>query len=145
MQKIGFSEALDELVAAEPKYHRDAYLFVRDALDFTTKKRKKSKEQTTRHVTGAELLDGVRELALNQFGPMVPTVFEFWGITDCHDIGRLVFNLIEIGVFGKTERDTIEEFREGYDFHEAFVAPFLPAQPRIGNLPLPDSHAEQSA
>jgi hypothetical protein len=60
MQKIGFAEALDSIVASDPRYQRDAYVFLRDALDFTTKQQKKVKGVTVRHVTGPELLDGVR-------------------------------------------------------------------------------------
>jgi uncharacterized repeat protein (TIGR04138 family) len=36
MQKIGFAEALDSIVSSDRRYHRDAYVFLRDALDYTT-------------------------------------------------------------------------------------------------------------
>ena len=52
MQKIGFAEALDSIVASDPRYQRDAYVFLRDALDFTTKQQKKIKGATVRHVAG---------------------------------------------------------------------------------------------
>ena len=55
---------------------------------------------------------------------MVPTVFEHWRVRSCEDIGSIVFNLIEAREFGKSEQDTIEDFRRGYDFDEAFVQPF---------------------
>jgi len=55
MQKIGFAEALDSIVASDPRYQRDAYVFLRDALDFTTKQQKKIKGVSVRHVTGPEL------------------------------------------------------------------------------------------
>lgn len=129
MQKLGFAEALDRLVIQDPRYHRDAYIFLRDALDFTVKQLKKSsKEEVTRHVTPPQLLDGVRQFALKEFGPMVPMVFDFWGVRSCEDIGEIVFNLIRSRIFGKTESDSIEQFRGGYSFHEAFVAPYLPEE-----------------
>ena len=128
MQKIGFAEALDSVLATDPRYHRDAYLFLRDALDFTTKQQKKIKGTMVRHVTGPELLDGVRQYALKQFGPMVMTVFESWGIHSSEDFGHMVFNLIDVGIFGKTERDSIDDFKNVYDFEEAFVRPFAPAK-----------------
>src|SRR5256885_15834133 len=78
MQKIGFAEALDSIVASDPRYQRDVYVFLRDALDFTTKQQKKIKGTSVRHVTGPELLDGVRRYALKEFGPMVITVFFFF-------------------------------------------------------------------
>src|SRR5919197_3841874 len=129
MQKIGFAEALDLIVANDPRYTRDAYVFLRDALDFTTKQQKKIKGSTVRHVAGPELLEGVRQYALKEFGPMVMSVFSFWGIHCCEDIGNMVFNLIGAGIFGKTEEDSIEDFKSVYDFEEAFVRPFAPAKP----------------
>ena len=130
MQKIGFNEALDAVIAADPRYERDAYIFLRDALDFTLKQKKKNKEENaSRHVSGPELLDGIRQFALKEFGPMVMTVFGYWGLQKCEDFGNMVFNLIKIGVFGKTEQDSLDDFKEGYDFEEAFVKPFKPAHP----------------
>lgn len=128
MQKIGFTEALDAIVAVDPRYDREAYVFLRDALDFTVKQLKKNKEEPSRHVAPQQLLEGVRQFALKEFGPMVMTVFDYWNVRNCGDIGEMVFNLIRIGVFGKTETDTVEEFRGGYSFEEAFVAPFRPAK-----------------
>jgi len=135
MQKIGFAEALESLVAHDPRYQRDGYIFLRDALDFTTKQQKKIKGVSVRHVTGPELLDGVRQHALKEFGPMVMTVFDSWGIRSCEDIGHMVFNLIGAGVFGKTEQDSIQDFKNVYDFKEAFVTPFEPAKPEVVKQP----------
>jgi len=128
MQKIGFAEALDLIVVSDPRYQREAYVFLRDALDFTTKQQKKIKGSTVRHVAGPELLDGVRQYALKEFGPMVITVFASWGIYSCEDIGHMVFNLIGAGIFGKTEEDSMEDFKSVYDFEEVFVKPFAPAK-----------------
>jgi uncharacterized repeat protein (TIGR04138 family) len=126
MQKIGFAEALDSIVASDSRYQREAYIFLRDALDFTTKQQKKAKGTAVRHVCGPELLEGIRQYALKEFGPMVVTVFDSWGIRSCEDIGHMVFNLIGAGIFGKTDEDSIEDFKSVYDFREAFVKPFEP-------------------
>jgi uncharacterized repeat protein (TIGR04138 family) len=136
MQKIGFAEALDSIVANDPRYQRDAYVFLRDALDFTTKQQKKVRGATVRHVSGPELLGGVRQYALKEFGPMVMTVFDSWGVHSCEDIGNMVFNLIDAGIFGKTEEDSIEDFKNVYDFDEAFVKPFAPERPAIPKPPV---------
>jgi uncharacterized repeat protein (TIGR04138 family) len=136
MQKIGFAEALDSIVASDPRYQREAYVFLRDALDFTTKQQKKVKGVSVRHVSGPELLDGVRRYALKEFGPMVMTVFDNWGLRSCEDIGNIVFNLIGAGIFGKTEEDSIEDFKNVYDFEEAFVKPFSPEKPTTGKSPV---------
>ena len=135
MQKIGFAEALDSIVASDPRYQRDAYVFLRDALDFTTKQQKKVKGLSVRHVTGPELLNGARQYALKEFGPMVMTVFDNWGIHSCEDMGNMVFNLIGAGIFGKTEEDSIEDFKNVYDFGEVFVKPFAPAKPARAKPP----------
>ena len=139
MQKIGFAEALDSIVTSDPRYQREAYIFLRDALDFTTKQQKKVKGTTVRHVSGPDLLGGVRQYALREFGPMVITVFDSWGIRSTEDIGHMVFNLIGAGIFGKTDEDSIEDFKAVYDFQEAFAKPFAPekkTEPRPG-LPAP--------
>lgn len=135
MQKIGFAEALDSIVTNDARYHRDAYVFLRDALDYTTKQQKKVRGTTVRHVAGPELLEGVRQYALKEFGPMVITVFESWGIRCCEDIGHMVFNLIDAGVFGKTEEDSMEDFKTVYDFKEAFVKPFAPSKAQTSKPP----------
>ena len=139
MQKIGFAEALDSIVGSDPRYQREAYIFLRDALDFTTKQQKKAKGTTVRHVSGPELLEGVRQYALKEFGPMVITVFDSWGIRSCEDIGHMVFNLINSGIFGKTDEDSIEDFKSVFDFQEAFVKPFAPEKkvPAPKSLPAP--------
>ena len=135
MQKIGFAEALDAVVDTDARYHRDGYMFLRDALDFTTKQQKKVKGVSVRHVTGPELLDGVRQYALKEFGPMVMTVFDSWGIHSSEDVGHMVFNLIGAGIFGKTEQDSIEDFKNVYDFEEAFVRPFALEKPKSAKPP----------
>ncbi len=127
MQKIGFAEAVDRIIAEDPRYHRDVYAFVRDALDFTVKQQKKNKEGASLHVTPSQLLDGIRLFALKEFGPMVSTVFGYWNVHSCEDIGHIVFNLIRKEFLRENDSDSIEQFRDGYDFHEAFVLPFLPA------------------
>jgi hypothetical protein len=57
---------------------------------------------------------------------MTTIVFQYWGIQTGEDFGHMVFNLVDSGVFGKTETDSIEDFRGGYTFNDAFVTPFLP-------------------
>ncbi len=124
-----FSTTVDAIVAKDSRFERDAYLFVRDALEFTTKQSKKKAQASPSdcHVSSQQLLEGIRQYALQQFGPMVPTVFEHWRVRSCEDIGTIVFNLIEAREFGKSEHDTIEDFRRGFSFHDAFVEPFRPS------------------
>lgn len=125
MDHTKFEAALDAVISNETRYDRAAYHFLRESLDFTLKERKKT-TGTHGHVTGQQLLDGVRRFALKQFGPMVPAVFEYWGIKATEDFGHMVFALVEVGIFGKTETDSLADFTDIYSFHEAFVLPFLP-------------------
>ncbi|HEX8296657.1 MAG TPA: Minf_1886 family protein [Chthoniobacteraceae bacterium] len=125
MQKLDFGEALELIYKRDSRYDRDAYHFLRDALDYTIKQRKKAKAGTG-HVTGQQLLEGIRNYALKQYGPMVPVVLGYWGIQKCEDFGEMVFNLIRMRIFGKTESDSLDDFKGGFTFHEAFVVPFLP-------------------
>lgn len=146
MQELTFEEALEQILARDTRYHRDAYLFVRDALDHTRKligrehpaargdfdpeaRKPRGKD---RHVTGPELLEGIRQQACGEFGPMAITVFEEWGVRCCRDFGEIVFNLVEIGQFSKTADDSRGDFDGGYDFADAFRKPFLPRNKTFG-------------
>ena len=135
MHTANFEEALEAILRKDPRYHRDAYRFVREALDHTQKLAAKSPREGARHetddeerhVSGHELLEGIRVHALNQFGPMSLAVLQEWGLRRCEDFGEIVFNMIEIKSLKKTEKDTRDDFKPGYDFDEAFRKPFLPA------------------
>jgi uncharacterized repeat protein (TIGR04138 family) len=128
MQEISFEEGLEKIRAKDARYTRDAYIFVKEALDCTQKTIiAKETRGRLRHVTGQELLKGIRELATTQFGPMAVTVFEEWGIHRCEDFGEIVFNMVDNELLAKTENDNRADFAGGYDFFEAFRKPFLPA------------------
>lgn len=135
MQEINFDEALEQILAKDSRFQRDVYLFLREALDFTQKLIVKENRGSVRHVSGQELLDGIRQFALQQFGPMAVTVFEEWGVRNCRDFGEIVFNMVEIGLLAKTEKDTRDDFQNGYDFTDAFRKPFWP-QPKLAGEPV---------
>ncbi len=136
MKVSGFNEAVSIALSRDQSYHPDGYQFLRESLEATLKKRTKSRGSRSvrrlsdlapsSHVTAGELLEGFRLQALREFGPMAIIVLEYWGVKNSRDIGRMVFNLVEAGAFGRTESDSVEDFGHGYDFHEAFVMPFLP-------------------
>ena len=131
MQEEDFYQAVGKICERDSRYARDAYAFLREALDFTVKALDKPTQGAGRHVTGKELAEGIRHYALQQFGPMTLRVFRTWGITSTGDFGELVFNMVSAKILGKTEQDSKEDFAGVYDFHEAFVKPFLPAKSRI--------------
>jgi uncharacterized repeat protein (TIGR04138 family) len=131
MQNPDFSEIVTLICKEDPRFDRKAYDFVRLGLDHTVKelrKKEPARAEKSRHVTGPELLDGLRTYALDQFGPLAKTVLNTWGIRRCRDFGDIVFNLIEYNVFSKTENDRREDFSDIFEFDEAFVKPFQPAR-----------------
>jgi len=131
MQDADFPRIVALICKEDARFDRKAYDFVRLGLDHTVKEiRKKDGSRTgkARHVTGPELLDGLRVYALEQFGPLTKTVLNSWGVRRCRDFGDIVFNLIEYNAFSKTENDRREDFADLYDFDDVFVKPFLPAR-----------------
>ena len=110
-----FEAIIEGIYEKDPRYKEDAYTFVMEALSYTQKKFKCAK-----HVKSEEMLQGMRELLLNKFGPMTMTVLEHWGIKSTEDFGNIVFNLVENRVLSKTQDDHIEEFSNGYNFEEVF-------------------------
>ena len=107
---------LGQVIARDPRYKPDAYVFVHDALGHTW-----ARLDQRRHVTGVELLVGIRDLALQRYGPMAKAVLNSWGVKTTNDFGAIVFNMVEAGLLSKTEEDCIEDFHAVYDFDDAFV------------------------
>ncbi|HEX6308826.1 MAG TPA: Minf_1886 family protein [Longimicrobiales bacterium] len=109
----------DELFAAlrarNPRYEEAAYVFVLSALNYVLERLPEP-----RHISGRELAEGVRDLALERFGPMARTVLEHWGIRQTADVGHIVFALVESGVLIKQDEDTPDDFENVFDFNEAF-------------------------
>ncbi len=122
MKQPNTDDPLQTILARDPRYTFQAYAFVRAGLDYTVRRLEKP-----RHVSGQELLDGIREFALAEFGPMAKTVLNGWGVARTDDIGEIVFNMVESGLLGKTEKDSRADFANGYDFDEAFRKPFRPS------------------
>lgn len=106
---------LTKVLKKDPRYKREAYFFIYEALDFTV-----TKLGEKRHVSGKELLEGIREYAIDKFGLLVRSVFDEWGVTTCEDFGQIVFNLVDHDLMGKTDSDSREDFKNGYDFTDAF-------------------------
>lgn len=110
-----FYNKLKMIIKKDPRYQADAYEFVMQALWFTQKKLERKG-----HVSGAELLDGIKQFALEQFGPMAKAVFEHWGVRTTLDFGEIVFNMVDCGLMKQTESDKKDDFANVYDFQEAF-------------------------
>jgi len=88
-------------------------------------------EKFNRHVSGQDLSWGLRDYAIQQWGLLARTVLARWGITRTIDLGRIVFAMVDNGYMQKQPRDSVEDFRDVFDFHEAFDQAFRPGVPGI--------------
>jgi uncharacterized repeat protein (TIGR04138 family) len=111
-----FLDKIEKLMDQHHQYKFEAYSFVMSALHHTV-----AKLQKPRHVSGKELSEGIRDFALEQFGPLTRTVLNYWGIKETLDFGKIVFALVEVGVLRKQPEDKLEDFKDLYDFDKAFV------------------------
>ena len=124
------TRAYIELLQRDRRFAPDAYEFIREALAYAQDvlemggKIDSGSGEAEQHLTGQELCEAVRRLALDQFGLMARTVLNNWGIHTTRDIGEIVYNLIELGVMRKSRHDRREDFFDVYDFEEAFDRSF---------------------
>lgn len=132
MADISFEEAVGRSVDRDPRFHPAAYDFVRDALHVAVKKFRDGDEM--KHVSGQELLEGVRDYALKEYGPMSLTVLQVWGIRKGLDVGHIVYNLIDAGYFGRSDGDSLQDFDNGFSFDRELTRPYLPAS-ALGQIP----------
>jgi len=126
MAKINFSETVEQICEQDLRYSSDAYHFVQEGLNHTLKSLKRGGQHAHRHVSGQELLHGLREFALKEYGPMSKAVLNEWGIKTTDDIGQIVFNLVNASVLGKNDTDSPNDFKNVFTFDDAFVKPFVP-------------------
>jgi len=112
-------DKLQALIRQNPRYAREAYEFISEALAYTSQLLDKQG-----HVSGQELCDGARQLALERFGYLARTVLESWGVRTTDDFGRLVYIMIGADLLRKAETDSVEDFHDLYDFRQAFDESF---------------------
>ncbi len=132
---MSLREDLERVLARDSRYTVHAYAFVFEALEHTKFLRKQARASArsrrvrtpsfSQHVTGLELCEGVRELALRQYGLMSMAVLAQWGIHSTSDIGEIVYNLIASGDFEKTPSDSRSDFDNVYEFEDVFRRNFV--------------------
>jgi uncharacterized repeat protein (TIGR04138 family) len=111
-----FPDPFSDVAEHDTRYTKDAFFFVRDGVHRAVR----SLSRSSRHVTAKELLEALRLLALERYGPSAREQLRSWGVTRCEDFGEIVFTLIEHGLLGKRPEDKKEDFSGGYDFETAF-------------------------
>jgi uncharacterized repeat protein (TIGR04138 family) len=114
-------QIMDRLRERNPRFHDAAYVFVLSALHFVIERLPEA-----RHISGGELTEGVRDLALERFGLMARTVLEHWGIRATADVGHIVFALVEAGILIKQDEDNMNDFEHVFDFDQAFGSEYPP-------------------
>ncbi len=107
--------SVERIAAEDGRYMPQAYYFVHEALAYELRRLGEH-----RHLTAEELLDGIRQLALERFGLMARVVLEQWGVKRTRDFGEIVYLLIAHGLLFRTEKDSKDDFKDVYDFREAF-------------------------
>jgi len=105
---------IERIASEDGRYMPQAFYFVQEALGY-----KLRRMGEVRHLAGSELLEGVRELALERFGLMARVVFEQWGVSRTDDFGEIVFLLIKHEQLFKEDRDSKDDFKDVYDFRDA--------------------------
>jgi uncharacterized repeat protein (TIGR04138 family) len=106
---------MDRIRAREPRFQEHAYLFVLGALEYC-----QARLPERRHITGRELAEACRDLALVRYGVMAQLVLEHWGVRSTADIGDVVFTLVDLGLLISQPSDSREEFIGVFDFDETF-------------------------
>jgi uncharacterized repeat protein (TIGR04138 family) len=129
---------LQRLLAEDPRYSPEAYLFVRESLAYAQEvlglgaegtRSESSGEQGDRHLTGQQLCEACRLYALEQYGLMAQKVLQAWGVRTTGDLGEIVYNLIRVNVMKKSDQDRREDFNDVFDFQTAFDRRFRFAEP----------------
>ena len=127
-----------ELAKSDGRYSPEAFRFLFESLEVAIRLAgKEGAEGPARHVTGQEVLAGMREHALASFGPLAAQVWRSWGVRECLDWGRIVFLLVEAGLLNRQDTDTIDDFQDGFDFDEAFVRAYEPSLSALKDDPGP--------
>lgn len=110
-----FYDNVEKLCEEDSRYKAEAYEFVMEALRYTQRRFKKE-----RHVTGDQLLTGIKDMTVRKFGPLALNVLHHWGVKNTEDFGHIVFNMVQHHLLAKQDDDTFDSFRTGYDFEEVF-------------------------
>ena len=120
-----------QLLERDSRYKLEAYQFVRDALQYAQEELRMGQQQppsddpqADAHLTGQQLCEAIRLLAVDQFGLMARIVLNNWGVHSTSDFGEIVYNLIDIGLMKKSASDRREDFNDVFDFVEAFEREF---------------------
>ena len=106
-----FWEKVNDIRNKDGRFSSEAYEFISDAVVYAAGMFNRT-QPDNRHVTGKELLEGIKVYAAGQFGPLAGEVFRDWGIKDSLSIGEIVFSLVDKGLLGKSDSDRCQGLAE---------------------------------
>lgn len=134
MENDPFERAVRQILTRDRRYPAEAYRLMPAVLDWTFRHavQQHARGATRGHVSGKQLAEGFRDYLLAEYGPFAAPLLKQLNITSTADIGELVYNLISVNVFGKSENDRQSDFANVYDFADAFEAPYLPQHEQPG-------------
>ena len=154
---MSFRDQLPRIIATDPRYSIEGYAFILESLHHArlhklkpldrerenadskageksprSRKIRPRRPKPSGHVTGGELCEAVRKLALKQYGLLAATVLAHWGIRSTSDIGNIVYNMIATGDLEKTPSDSRADFDNVFDFETALKPKFVLAREDVG-------------
>jgi uncharacterized repeat protein (TIGR04138 family) len=108
-----FWQAVEGIREKDSRFKAEAYALVVESLDFTMRR-----IGERRHVSAVELLRGFCDHAKAKYGLLAYKVIESWGVSSSGDVGRIVYQLIEVGVLSKQDSDRFEDFETDWNLEE---------------------------
>lgn len=149
-EKVRFEDAVAQISCEDKRFKKEGYLFLKETLEKTIENLRDEELVEHRQVTGPELLEGLVEHALSEFGSMAVAILDSWGIRSGEDVGEMVFQLIEARAFGSSEEDSPSDFHGVMDLRRRLLAPYRPTRPVLkselaGRDPEPPARGNQPA
>ena len=123
-EPIDAEAALRGILERDPRYAASAYQFAMESVGFTISEVLRLAPDKPRHLTGRELAEGMRQLALAHFGFLALDVWRGWGIAATIDLGNIVFNLVGAELLNARPEDSVEDFRDIYDLESGLRGSF---------------------
>ena len=132
MNQNEYHRQVCRIAGEDGRYEPAAFAFVQHAVQYAATEISRSTRED--HIRGQDLLLGIRDLAVRQFGPMTKPLLSEWGIYESIDFGHIVFLLVQHKLLRASKQDSLDDFADGLDFHEAFVKDFEP-EGKVVELP----------
>lgn len=125
--KTDIANDINSILKKDNSYKAESYIFLLNSLDYTleTFKKRHNRLVSQRHITGQEMSYGIKDFAIKLFGPTAKLVLNSWGIYKTIDFGKIVYNLIEVGLMGKNSKDKLSDFENVFNFENVFIKNYV--------------------